>query len=201
MTAGELWKLRKTGFVPDMICTTAAMGNSLFLRDIFPESFCVVHAETFSRRDDGLEGVQKAAPARRRIRNVLHLNSLADCDLAVTSTRYQRDQFPEWLAKDMVVLPRCVDTDFFSPGSGREAFGELVAFSGQELASPGAFRYSISCRDCLPNAQPAGRRFLPLSLGGRSFPPYVSSLPGNWESTPSVFFCVAFLRRKHIGMC
>ena len=39
----------------------------------------------------------------------------------------------------MVVLPRCVDTDFFSPGSGREAFGELVAFSGQELASPGAF--------------------------------------------------------------
>ena len=139
MTAGELWKLRKTGFVPDMICTTAAMGNSLFLRDIFPESFCVVHAETFSRRDDGLEGVQKADPARRRIRNVLHLNSLVDCDLAVTSTRYQRDQFPEWLAKDMVVLPRCVDTDFFSPGSGREAFGELVTFSGQELASPGAF--------------------------------------------------------------
>lgn len=129
-TAQSLLDLREQGFVPDMICTTAVMGNALVLRDIFPESFLVVHAETYARRE--LPATLDRAP--ERIRNLLQLNGLVDCDLAVTSTEWQRGRFPEWLSRDMLVLHNCVDTDFFSPEpGGRKAGEELVTFSGRGL--------------------------------------------------------------------
>ncbi|WP_303236699.1 glycosyltransferase [uncultured Bilophila sp.] len=131
-TARALLTLREKGFVPDMICTTAVMGNAFALRDVFPESFLVVYAEAYARRSP--ESPATLRRASERIRNLLQLNGLADCDLAVTSTEWQRSRFPEWLSRNMLVLHKCVDTDFFSPESGGKKAGEeLVTFSGRGL--------------------------------------------------------------------
>ena len=156
MTSNDLLLLRETGFIPDMICATSAMGNSLFLRDVFPESFLVVHAEEYVRhgRTPNTRTLLNRAP--ELVRNLLHLNGLVDCDLATTSTEWQQRQFPEWFARDMLVLPRCVDTDFFSPEPNAEKSGqEIVTFSGRGLETSQGLPRLLECLSMLLEARPS----------------------------------------------
>lgn len=156
MTFNTLQKLKESGFVPDMICTTAVMGNSLFLRDVFPDSFLVVHAETYAPREDG-PGLWKAlGRTPQRVRNLLQINSLVECDLAVIATEWQRRGFPDWLGKGMVVLRPCVDTDFFSPDAGeKEPRAELTTFFGHRLETPSGLSRLLETLTALWAIRPA----------------------------------------------
>lgn len=145
-TANALLRLRRDGFIPDLIYAGAGFGNSLYVRDIFPESCYAVHADWFHRINGPHTFFTKGAPrppvdfAPGRIRNLFQFNALAECDLAVTSTEWQRSQYPEGLAERIHVMHEGVDADFFSPLPG-EKFAipecdlshaaELVTFSGR----------------------------------------------------------------------
>lgn len=79
--------------------------------------------------------------AQSRVRNLCQLNALAECDLAVTATSWQKKQYPQQIAKDIHVIHEGVDTDFFSPkperfrieGCDLSTVKELVTFSGRGL--------------------------------------------------------------------
>ena len=151
MTAQALRSLKGAGFIPDMVCATAVMGNSLFLRDIFPDSFLVAHAETYAPQGGGPEGPEGLGGTPQRVRNLLQVHGLVDCDLAVVPTEWQRKQFPAWLRKNMEVLPQCVDTDFFSPDSAGPAEAESVTFSAHGLEAPPEWsRLAETIRALLP---------------------------------------------------
>lgn len=136
MTAQALRRLEATGFIPDMVCATSVMGNSLFLRDSFPDSFLVAYAENYTAQGDVPEGPEGLGRTPQRVRNLLQVHGLVDCDLAVVPTEWQRNRFPAWLRKNMVVLRQCVDTDFFSPDSAGPDGAESVAFSAHGLEAP-----------------------------------------------------------------
>lgn len=70
-------------------------GNSLFLRDVFPDSFLVVHAETYAPQEDGPGSRKALGHTPQRVRNLLQINSLVECDLAVIATEWQRRGFPD----------------------------------------------------------------------------------------------------------
>ena len=161
VAANALLRLRKDGFVPDIIYASAARGYSFYVRDIFPQSRLVVHAHWFYTKGENYTFFQKGrerpsvdfAPAR--VRNLLQLNGLMDCDLAITSTQWQKAQYPEELASRMLVIPEGVDCRYFAPHAGihmvnpvdNSPVEEVVTFSAR---SREAARGLVQFYSCLP---------------------------------------------------
>ena len=147
-TANALLRLRHDGFMPDIVYAASGTGNSLYVRDIFPEAFYAVYAEWFYTRGATHTFFNQGKPrppvdfAPCRIRNLCQLNALADCDFAATSTQWQKKQFPARLANAIQVIHEGIDTRFFSPapsekfvvdGCDLSHVRELVTFSGRSL--------------------------------------------------------------------
>lgn len=146
--ANALLKLRQDGFEPDIVYAHPRWGCSFFVQDVFPEAFHAVYAEWYYTKGSNYTFFTHGAPrpgvefAQSRIRNLSQLNALAECQLAVTSTKWQRAQYPAPLAERIHVVHEGVDTDFFSPKAGERfriegcdlsAAKELVTFSGRGL--------------------------------------------------------------------
>lgn len=144
-TATSLLKLRQEGFVPDIVFSSATMGNALYVRSVFPEAFTVVYGDWYDAggRGDLVEpGGLDLPGAPRAVKNFLQNMALLDCELCFTATEWQRRQYPYTLAASMFVLPQCVDADFFSPAPGvrfswpdgaPDAGREIVAVSGRGM--------------------------------------------------------------------
>ena len=144
--ANALLHLKRDGFVPDIVYASVGMGNGFYLKDIYPDAFYALHADwfytkgtnyTFFHRERERSPVD-FAPAR--MRNLHQLNALAECDLAVTATEWQKMQYPGALGRELHVMHEGVDTDFFAPSSKARFVSdeldlshvrELVTFSGR----------------------------------------------------------------------
>jgi len=135
-------RLKRDGFVPDMIYASAGMGNSFYLKDIFPGAFYILHADWFYTKGENYNFFHKGkerpavefAPAR--MRNLFQLNALSDCDVAVTATAWQKEQYPPQLTGNLHVVHEGVDTQFFSPRPGGTFVNADIDLSGaQELVT------------------------------------------------------------------
>lgn len=138
-TANALLRLKQEGFQPDIICSGTG-GEAFYLRDIFPDAFHVVHADWYHTKGSAYTFFSrgKSRPAADfapgRVRNLLQHNTLLECHLAITSSKWQKSQFPPCLSTHMHVVPEGVDTSFFTPGENPAASlgtGELITFSAR----------------------------------------------------------------------
>ncbi len=143
-TARSLLTLRQAGFIPDIVYASAVMGNSFYVREVFPEAFLVAYAEWYYTRELSSRFTHTKPGdidfAQEKVRNLLQVSALLDSDLAITATDWQKAQFPEPLASGIHVMRRGVDTEFFSPapqahfcveGCDLSGVRELVTFSGR----------------------------------------------------------------------
>lgn len=114
--------LKGRGFVPDVVYFHSGFGPGLYLRDLYPAARLAGYFEWFYRGSGGdaaflADGkLSDDALCRLRTRNADILLELTSVDLAVTPTRFQRDQFPSPLRERLDVLHDGVDTTFFAPG-------------------------------------------------------------------------------------
>lgn len=100
------------------------MGGSFYVRDIFPQAFYMVLADWFYNQGENHCFFNRGrprpaadfAPARVRL---WEYNALGDCDLAVTSSDWQRAQYPAFLAGNIEVMHSGINTQFFSARAGR----------------------------------------------------------------------------------
>lgn len=111
--ASTLLRLKKEGFTPDTVCTSASSGCGLYISDIFPKARRIVYADWFYslsalQREDG-------NAQSWRVRNLWCFGILSDAHCTFTSTEWQKVQFPQCIADTMHVLPQGVDTDWFAP--------------------------------------------------------------------------------------
>ena len=119
--ANALLKLQQGGFEPDIVYAHPRWGCSFFAQDIFPQAFHAVYAEWYYTKGANYtfftQGAARPAVefAQSRVRNLCQLNALAECDLVVTATSWQKKQYPQQIAKHIHVIHEGVDTDFFSP--------------------------------------------------------------------------------------
>ena len=96
--------LRKDGFAPDLVCASSSAGGSFYVRDIFPQAFYLAQADWFYNQGESYCFFNRGRPrppadfAPARVRNLWEYNALGDADLAVISSDWQRDQYPEFLA-------------------------------------------------------------------------------------------------------
>ena len=113
-------QLKAEGWEPDVVITHVGFGNGFYLRDAFPKARKIGFFEWFynSTNSDvdflrpGL--IERDQALRLRTWNAQTLLELADCDLGVVPTNFQRSQFPDHLASKLVVVHEGIDIDGLS---------------------------------------------------------------------------------------
>lgn len=134
--------LRDRGIVPDVVFGHPGWGETLFLRDIWPEARHLCYAE-FCYRSQGLDAgfdpefqTPGLASRLRVTARAAHLiQAVATADASLAPTRFQRATFPEVLHPAIRVIHDGIDTDrlrpdpaarFDLPGGGSLRVGEEV---------------------------------------------------------------------------
>lgn len=113
--------LRQHGFIPDLVYGASGWGGTWFVRDVFPQARIAGYFEWFYDPDSAdvrFGGTQPPGLRNRvglRLRNTVILNDLCTCDLCITPSTWQKNQFPPPLREKMQVLHDGIDTGYFSP--------------------------------------------------------------------------------------
>lgn len=110
------------GFTPDVIIGHTGWGETLFLREIWPDAKLLVYAELLYRtrgHDVGFDPEVSAGSDEGRFMTVgrsAHLiQGLVQADAAISPTRYQADSFPPDLRGKITVIHDGIDTDKVRP--------------------------------------------------------------------------------------
>ena len=113
--------LKKEGFIPNVICAHPGWGESLYLKEVFPESRLLNYYEFYYRVKGSDMGFDPEFPCtiddafRTPTRNATHLLSLAASDWGVSPTEWQRNQFPPAWRGIITVIHEGVDTRMVRP--------------------------------------------------------------------------------------
>ena len=142
-------RLKAKGFTPDVIIANPNWGESLFLKDVWPQARLLALIEFFyaSRGldfdfDPEFFTPGLAADARLRARNAHLLMTMADMDLGVSPTQYQRDTVPAAYRDRVSVIFEGVDTTVVRPdaavsvtvqGRTLRAGDEVITFVNRNL--------------------------------------------------------------------
>jgi glycosyltransferase involved in cell wall biosynthesis len=113
---------QKHGFVPDVIFGHSGWGETLFLKEVFPEARLIIYAEFYygaRGRDVGFDPEFSAATLDQAMiteaRNA-HLGlSMLQADAALSPTRWQAGTFPPALKPKIEVIFDGIDTDINRP--------------------------------------------------------------------------------------
>lgn len=119
--AQAMFDLKAQGFVPDVILAHPGWGETLYAKDVFPQSRLVSFFEYFYHPEGADVGFEPDQPvtlddrARIRTRNALHLLNLEVCDVGVSPTRWQKSLHPKAYQSKIQVIHEGVDTDLMQP--------------------------------------------------------------------------------------
>lgn len=114
-TYRALQPLLQEGWYPDWIITHVGFGNGLYLSDVFPDARRIGLFEWYyNAKDADVDFLRRGQvdpdrALRLRTWNAHLLLELAACDLAVTPTYWQRDQFPKHLRSHLRVIHEGID--------------------------------------------------------------------------------------------
>jgi outer membrane protein assembly factor BamB/glycosyltransferase involved in cell wall biosynthesis/orotate phosphoribosyltransferase len=120
-TARAMLQLRQSGFTPDAIVAHPGWGETLYAKDVFPDTRLVHYCEWFYNAVGSDIGFDPEFPAtfddRARIRtwNALHTLNLSHCDAAVTPTHWQKAQHPAIFHPKIAVRHEGIATHELSP--------------------------------------------------------------------------------------
>jgi glycosyltransferase involved in cell wall biosynthesis len=93
-------RLTAGGWIPDVVVFHSGWGEGLYLRDLWPQALLIAYPELYGsptlltfRDPDALPATEARLQLLRR-QNLMALAALADADVAIVPTLYQRDSFP-----------------------------------------------------------------------------------------------------------
>lgn len=115
-----LMGLRQRGFVPDLVVAHPAWGESLFVKDVFPDARLVNYFEYFYNASGGDVRFDPEFPAtdddvlRLRIKNSVNLQALASCDLGISPTQWQRSRYPAHMGPPIEVIHEGFDINLYA---------------------------------------------------------------------------------------
>ncbi|TBN43898.1 glycosyltransferase [Paracoccus subflavus] len=138
------------GFVPDVILGHSGWGETLFLREIWPEARLLVYAELLYRtrgHDVGFDPAIQDNTDEMRIttlaRSAHLIQGIVQADAAIAPTRYQADSFPPELRGKITVIHDGIDTARVCPnptacltlpgGQGLRAGDEVLSYVSRSL--------------------------------------------------------------------
>jgi glycosyltransferase involved in cell wall biosynthesis len=123
VVAKTLMDLKKSGFIPDVIYAHPGWGESLFVKDVYPQSKLVSFCEFFYHahgQDTDFDPEYPSSFAHEmqlRIRNSQHLLSLDAMDLGISPTQWQKSCFPAAYQPQLEVVHDGINTDHVQPNA------------------------------------------------------------------------------------
>lgn len=110
------------GYAPDLIVGHSGWGETLFLREIWPEAKLLVYAELMYRtrgQDVGFDPEISPGTDEGRVSTIARsahlIQGLVQADAGLAPTRYQADSFPPELRQKLTVIHDGIDTDIVRP--------------------------------------------------------------------------------------
>ncbi len=119
--ARVLLDMKRRGFTPDTVLAHPGWGESLYVKDVFPDARLVHYCEWYYNAEGADLGFDPEFPItfddRERVRtwNALHALNLTQCDAAVTPTHWQKSRHPEIFQPKMTVQHEGIDTEGLGP--------------------------------------------------------------------------------------
>jgi len=119
--ARVMLKLKQQGYRPDAILAHPGWGETLYVRDIFPDARLIHFCEWFYGTPDADIGFDPEFPshfdtlAKLRTWNALHTLNLEHCDVGVSPTQWQRSRHPATYLPKIELAHEGVDTDLLQP--------------------------------------------------------------------------------------
>ena len=189
----ELLKLKKEGFTPRLVIFHAGNGLGLFVRQIFQRARLIAYVEWWFSDESNRwlkENYDFNDQLRSQMRNGVTLMELDQCDVAVTPTQWQLQQFPVQHQDKIKVIFDGIDTNFFRPGVvegdltlHEEVAGQPLVFSSERRILSYATRGMEPVRgfpEFMRMLPPLLERFgdLDVVIAGRDRAAYSYSAPG-----------------------
>ena len=112
-------KLKQQGFIPNVIYAHS-WGNSMFLKDVFPDTPQLNYCEWYYNAkgaDIGFNGeiINEDRLALTKCKNAQLLIDLVNCDKSICPTQWQKAQIPKEFHNKIEVIHDGIDTDYFVP--------------------------------------------------------------------------------------
>ncbi|MFC0385706.1 glycosyltransferase family 4 protein [Muricoccus vinaceus] len=165
--------LRREGFRPDAVLGHIGWGDTIFIKDIFPEAPFLLYAEFFYSATGADVGHEPGKPAtlqdavRLRAMNMPMLSAMQAADWGAAPTRWQRERFPEWFRQKISLVHEGVDTDLCRPdpearfdlpdGTVLRRGDEVVTYVARGLEPYRGFPTFMRALPTLLAARPAAR--------------------------------------------
>jgi glycosyltransferase involved in cell wall biosynthesis len=145
-----LSSLASRGFVPDVVFAHPGWGEALPLRTVLPDAHIFLYCEFFYGKNGRDVGFDPEFPdtgvdghVALHLKNASTLLTLAECDVGISPTEWQRSTFPEEYQRKITVIHEGVDTNIVKPNpnavfhlpSGRTVrqSDEIVTFVARNL--------------------------------------------------------------------
>jgi len=128
-------RLKKEGFVPDVILGHNAWGETLYLKDVYPDTPLLAYFEYYYRAAGGDIGFDPEFPetldVRLRVRtlNAVNLMGLEAADRGQTATEWQHSTYPARYRDMISVAHEGIDTERVKPNPD----AKLILPDGHEL--------------------------------------------------------------------
>jgi len=113
--------LKKSGFAPDIVCAHPSWGESLYVKDVYPDARLLSFCEFYYRSEGADVGFEPTHPVnlddrcRVRTKNTTHLLTLEAMDWGVSPTRWQRAQYPAEFIDRISVIHDGIDMERAAP--------------------------------------------------------------------------------------
>ena len=114
--ASAAFQLKRDGFEPDVIVAHPGWGESLFIKDVFPNAKLVLYCEYYYAAEGRDVGFDPEDPpltfqqrCRIRLKNTTNLLSLEMADAAISPTQWQKSTYPAWAQEKITVIHDGID--------------------------------------------------------------------------------------------
>jgi glycosyltransferase involved in cell wall biosynthesis len=115
-------ELKKNGFHPQIIVAHPAWGESLYIKEVWPNAKLGIYSEFYYRAtglDVGFDPAQTSLdPSQIHRFNLKNINNLLHFEIAdagISPTQWQASTFPESFQKKITVIHDGIDTDLVKP--------------------------------------------------------------------------------------
>jgi glycosyltransferase involved in cell wall biosynthesis len=115
-------EMKTTGFTPDLIIAHPGWGESLFLKDVWPNARLGIYCELYYHPDEADVGFDPEFPfkdvgdvCRLRLKNLSNLLHFQVVDAGISPTQWQASTFPEPFRSKITVVHDGIDTEVVAP--------------------------------------------------------------------------------------